>query len=112
MSTVWIVPFLMFFDVTMMVAAVLLAAATTAATTAAISAFLTGNPLVPLSPAPPQHDAHLLRGYNSPRAASRLRGSATTDEQPTEHCEYHSSGDDEANHQRTARRLARSSGTG
>jgi hypothetical protein len=40
MSTVWIVPFLMFFDVTTMVAAVLLAAATTAATIAAMSAFL------------------------------------------------------------------------
>jgi hypothetical protein len=39
MSTVWIVPFLMFFDVTIMVAAVPLAAATTAATTAATSAF-------------------------------------------------------------------------
>jgi hypothetical protein len=39
MSTVWIVPFLMFLEVTNMVAAVPLAAATTAATIAAISAF-------------------------------------------------------------------------
>jgi hypothetical protein len=44
MSTAWIVPFLMFFDVTMMVAAVPLAAATTAATRAAIIAFFIGRP--------------------------------------------------------------------
>jgi hypothetical protein len=53
MSTVWIVPFLMFFDVTTTVAAVLLAAATTAATTAAMSALFIGisNPfLLPVQP--------------------------------------------------------------
>jgi hypothetical protein len=51
MSTVWMVPFLMFFDVTTMVAAVPLAAATTAATTAAMSAdFIFLNPsLSPLA---------------------------------------------------------------
>src|SRR5512132_2757607 len=43
-STVWIVPFLMFLEVTRMVAAVPLAAATTAATTAAMSALFTGTP--------------------------------------------------------------------
>jgi hypothetical protein len=46
MSTVWIVPFLMFFDVTTIVAAVALAAATTAATTAAMSAFFTETPFL------------------------------------------------------------------
>ena len=45
MSTVWIVPFLMFFDVTRIVAAVPLAAATIAETTAAINAvFILLNP--------------------------------------------------------------------
>jgi hypothetical protein len=38
MSTVWIVPFLMFFDVTTMVAAVAVVLAITADTTAAINA--------------------------------------------------------------------------
>lgn len=46
MSTVWIVPFLMFLEVTRMVAAVPLAAATTAATTAAMSALFTGTPFL------------------------------------------------------------------
>jgi hypothetical protein len=41
MSTVWMVPSLMFLDVTTMVAAVPLAAATTADTTAAINAVFT-----------------------------------------------------------------------
>jgi hypothetical protein len=45
MSTVWMVPFLMFFDVTIMVAAVPLVAATTAATTAAITALFIVRPL-------------------------------------------------------------------
>jgi hypothetical protein len=49
-STVWIVPFLMFFDVTIMVAAVPLAAATAAATTAATSAFF----MIEKSPFPPE----------------------------------------------------------
>jgi hypothetical protein len=49
MSTVWIVPFLMFFDVTTMVAAVPLAAATAAATTAAMTAFFTGTLFWPRS---------------------------------------------------------------
>ena len=50
MSTVWIVPFLMFFDVTTMVAAVPLAAATTADTIAAMSAVFMSQPFyVPLS---------------------------------------------------------------
>ena len=45
MSTVWIVPFLMFFDVITMVAAVPLAAATTAATAAATIALFMMTPL-------------------------------------------------------------------
>jgi hypothetical protein len=50
MSTVWIVPFLMFFDVTTIVAAVLLAAATIADTTAAMSALFIFNPFPAASP--------------------------------------------------------------
>jgi hypothetical protein len=46
-STVWIVPFLMFFEVTTIVAAVALATATSAATTAAIAALLIANLLSP-----------------------------------------------------------------
>jgi hypothetical protein len=46
MSTVWIVPFLMFFDVMIMVAAEPLAAATTAATTAATSTFFKKAPFL------------------------------------------------------------------
>jgi hypothetical protein len=45
-STVWIVPFLMFFDVTTIVAAVPLAAATIAATTAAMSAVFNAFPFL------------------------------------------------------------------
>ena len=45
MSTVWIVPFLMFFDVTTIVAAVAVLPAITAETTAAMSALFTASPL-------------------------------------------------------------------
>jgi hypothetical protein len=48
-STVWIVPFLMFFDVTTIVAAVPLAAAMTAETTAAMSAVFMVSPLLSLA---------------------------------------------------------------
>jgi hypothetical protein len=52
MSTVWIVPFLMFFDVTTMVAAVAVVLATMADTTAAISALLMCPPFRGLLPRP------------------------------------------------------------
>jgi hypothetical protein len=68
MSTVWIVPFLMFFDVTTMVAAVPLAAATAAATTAAMTAFFTGTLFWPRSALPTVDFAPSVRGVRANRA--------------------------------------------
>jgi hypothetical protein len=50
MSTVWIVPFLMFFEVTTMVAAVAVVPAMTAETTAATSALFRCSPFLGLLP--------------------------------------------------------------
>jgi hypothetical protein len=75
MSTAWIVPFLMFLEVTTMVAAVPLAAATIAATSAAITAFFKvvapfflplGAVAVGPDPRKCREKSPLRRRYNSP----------------------------------------------